>query len=134
MTSANLTEPVLVPLSDGTAIAVRGDYGSVRLLIGSEPALSWAEWEQLDLAATRLYAGQRGRKAAGLAQEAGTRIPADFAADVAGTFPSTAEAPPLEAMTDWDWARVARVLRSLGGSFPTLRAFWESAEEDASRG
>jgi hypothetical protein len=128
--TGQVTQWVPVDTQDGQA-RIRGDYGSVLLDAGAWSYFTPSQWEALTAKGAALLAGMLGRRAAGIAGESGGRVPGDFAADVAGTFPFPDQAPAVDAMTGEEWASVSRVLREMPGWYPVLRACWEQALAEA---
>jgi hypothetical protein len=111
---------------------VRADHGALHLAGMSWAYLTPVQWEALKEAGDRLVAGMLGRKAVELAEAAeAAGALEDFAWQVAGTFRNPVAAPALEAMTDADWAHVARVIREFEGTGVSvtgpLREFWDAA-------
>jgi hypothetical protein len=73
-------------------------------------------------------AGEHGRRAAGLAVEAGEY--ARFAAQVGMMFPDPARAPGADRMTGGDWLHVViGALRDHGDAYPLVRSYWNRAAQ-----
>jgi len=82
------------------------------------------EPELADAIAAEL-AGERGRKAAGLAVEAAQFT--GFAGQVDAMFPDPAQAPGVDRMTDADWLGIACVLRDRARAYPLVKSYWDKA-------
>lgn len=123
MTDLNVSDWVPVETLDGTG-QMRADSGALHVADFSWACLTPAQWEAAKATGDRLLAGARGRKMVALAS--GTLALFELAADVEGCLP---QFPGLDAMTDDDWAHIARVLRDLPGPV-LLRDLWEQAGQE----
>ena len=113
----------LVKATGVDVVGMEAEGGRLAIRVrGMACVLTAGQWETMKEAGDRLLAGERGRKVLALAS--GTMALFDLACDVEACLP---EFPGLDGMRDADWARVARVLRDLDGSFPLLRGLWEQA-------
>ncbi len=72
-------------------------------------------------------AGERGRKAAGLAVEAGQFT--EFASQVNAMLPDPEQAPGAGRMTDADWLGIALVLRDRARDWPLVKSYWDKARQ-----
>jgi hypothetical protein len=77
-------------------------------------------------------AGARGRKAAGLAVEAGQF--AEFERQVTAMLPDPGQALGADRMTDADWREVGLVLRDRARDWPWVKSYWDKAGEALGRG
>lgn len=87
----------------------------------TEPEQADAVWAEVT--------GERGRKAAALAVEAGQFT--EFAGQVDAMFPGPEQAPGVGRMTDADWLAIALELRDRARDWPLVKSYWDKAQGDA---